>query len=109
MQDNLPGYGVSSVRAFSSIQSRVLRVPSSLGWWDFQGAPMVKTGKIMKNRVRRSLGRTRNTSPESKRVQTTLYDLVEAVMDEVGSGERGLTTLVVLRLLDKSRSVAAVH
>lgn len=70
---------------------------------------MVDDGKVVKKRVRRSLKRVRNTGPESKRVQTTLYNLVEAVMDEVGSGEPGLITFVVLRLLDKSKSAAAVH
>lgn len=40
----------------------------------------------------------------SNKINTTLYDLIEAVMDEVGAGESMLVTLVVLRLLGKAKS-----
>ncbi len=37
------------------------------------------------------------------KIDTTLYDLIEAVMDEAGAGDSGLVTLVVLRLLGKAK------
>ncbi|MDD5206626.1 MAG: hypothetical protein PHS17_14465 [Desulfobacterales bacterium] len=45
--------------------------------------------------------RLRKCRAGSVRINTTLYDLVEAVMEEVGTRESSLVTFVVLHLLGK--------
>ena len=44
--------------------------------------------------------------PESNAVQTTLYDLVEAVSEEVGPGEDRLVSEIVLNLLGSEATIS---
>jgi len=42
------------------------------------------------------------------KIETTIYDLVEAVMDEAGTRDSSFVTLVVLHLLGKTRPKGAL-
>lgn len=53
----------------------------------------------------RSAERVRKCRSGSIKIDTTLYDLIEAVMEEVGARESNLVTFVVLHLLGKARPV----
>lgn len=46
----------------------------------------------------------RKLRSRSNKINTTLYDLIETVMEEADAGESRLVTLVVLRMLGKARS-----
>ncbi|MBN1106827.1 MAG: hypothetical protein JXL84_25720 [Deltaproteobacteria bacterium] len=48
-------------------------------------------------------------APCAARIRTTLYDLVEAVMDEVGPEEHDIVTNVVVNLLDRAVSPRCMH
>ena len=55
----------------------------------------------MKTDALRPDRRLRKCRAGSVRINTTLYDLIEAVMEEVGTRESSLVTFVVLHLLGK--------
>jgi hypothetical protein len=48
-------------------------------------------------------------APGAAKIRTTLYDLVEAVMDEVGPEEYDIVTNVVVNLLDRAVSPRSLH
>ena len=49
------------------------------------------------------MGAIRRENPPSTHIITTLYDLIEAISDEVQPGEESLLTDVVLHLLDSGK------
>ena len=57
----------------------------------------------------RAVDCVRKMKSGSKKIDTTLYDLVEAVIEEVGSRESELVTLIVLRLLGKAKMAVTLH
>jgi hypothetical protein len=57
----------------------------------------------MEKAVKRTVERVWQCRSGSVKIDTTLYDLIEAVMEEVGTRESSLVTFVVLHLLGKAR------
>lgn len=49
------------------------------------------------------MGAIRRENPHSTHITTTLYDLIEAISDEVQPGEESLLADVVLHLLDSGK------
>jgi hypothetical protein len=55
----------------------------------------------------RAAKRIRRVKPGSMKIRTSLYELVETVMDQVGPSDSDLITPVVLRLLGNAKTPLA--
>ncbi len=62
----------------------------------------------MEKDIQRVMDCVRKIGLGPKKINTTLYDLIEAVIEEVGSGESELVTPIVLRLLGQVKP-ATIH
>jgi hypothetical protein len=47
--------------------------------------------------------RVRNLKSRTAKINTTIYDLIEAVEEEAGAEESRLVTMIVLRLLGRAK------